>query len=334
MIRFSCPKCQTVLQAAEQAGAVVACPRCQAQVRVPSPKVVSPPAVPASRPDSAAAPTPWYYARGGERHGPFTTAQLKQLAQTGELQPTDSVWKEGMPTWRPASDVKGLFSATQPKAKNGPPPLPTLAENGSASSEGLAESAGHSQAAPADRALKSGGLLGSPMKLALIGAAVAVPLLVVAAVGVFLAVRSGSATGTKADSQRASTSEARPKDKDREKGPAGGYAARAFKATGKQPPKDFKPSPPSSTDDFLDALEILGLRPGNKFDSKPYAWIPIRGRGVTEALWVEVFGQPRRLSDGYDTLGKSRIAYQRLEARTERRPRHDARQHRHPRRHD
>src|SRR5690242_15996402 len=127
MTRFSCPKCQTVLQAAEQAGAVVACPRCQTQVRVPSPQVASQPAVPASPPAPAAAPASWYYSRAGERHGPFTTAQLKQLAQTGELQPTDSVWKEGMPNWKQASEVKGLFSTTQaaqPKARKGPPPLP------------------------------------------------------------------------------------------------------------------------------------------------------------------------------------------------------------------
>lgn len=44
MIRFTCPNCKTILQAApQQAGAIIACPKCQRQMKVPSPQVIPPP---------------------------------------------------------------------------------------------------------------------------------------------------------------------------------------------------------------------------------------------------------------------------------------------------
>ena len=57
MIRFSCPTCKNLLQAApEQAGATVACPKCKTQMKVP----VSPPKVPSAqnRPLSTSSPAP------------------------------------------------------------------------------------------------------------------------------------------------------------------------------------------------------------------------------------------------------------------------------------
>jgi hypothetical protein len=58
----------------------------------------------------------WYYARNNQKHGPLTGQQLKRAAVTGQLQPTDMVWKEGMPKWVPASGVKGLFQPAQTAA--------------------------------------------------------------------------------------------------------------------------------------------------------------------------------------------------------------------------
>ena len=51
----------------------------------------------------------WYYGRNGQQQGPVTSNQLKQLAQSGQLLPTDLVWKDGMSEWAKASKVKGLF---------------------------------------------------------------------------------------------------------------------------------------------------------------------------------------------------------------------------------
>src|SRR5437660_24082 len=51
----------------------------------------------------------WHYMSGGQQRGPVQAAQLKVMATSGQLQPTDMVWKEGLPQWIPASSVKGLF---------------------------------------------------------------------------------------------------------------------------------------------------------------------------------------------------------------------------------
>ncbi len=61
----------------------------------------------------------WYYAKGEERQGPVTSAELKTLAESGTLTPDDLIWKEGMEDWRPASELKGLFPAASAAAPPG-----------------------------------------------------------------------------------------------------------------------------------------------------------------------------------------------------------------------
>ena len=51
----------------------------------------------------------WKCRIDGQEHGPLNTEQLRQLAQTGKLEPTDLIWREGLPNWVPASKAKGLF---------------------------------------------------------------------------------------------------------------------------------------------------------------------------------------------------------------------------------
>ena len=74
----------------------------------------------------------WYYSEHGQRRGPVSAGELKQLACTGKLKPTDLVWKQGLASWRAASEVAGLFP---PSISDEPPPLPldgsppTLAES-------------------------------------------------------------------------------------------------------------------------------------------------------------------------------------------------------------
>jgi hypothetical protein len=64
----------------------------------------------------------WYYARAGKLAGPASPEELSNLADSGQLSPTDLVWKEGMQTWVPADGIKGLFTATL--ATPVPPVLP------------------------------------------------------------------------------------------------------------------------------------------------------------------------------------------------------------------
>ena len=58
----------------------------------------------------------WYYGHNGERHGPVSLDALKQLAASGQLLPTDLVWKAEMPSWASANTVCDFPDA--------PPPFP------------------------------------------------------------------------------------------------------------------------------------------------------------------------------------------------------------------
>lgn len=74
----------------------------------------------------------WHYSKNGQKHGPVSASDLKNLAKSGDLLPTDLIWKEGMAKWKPASNVKGLFSATpvstaeSPKTSPASPQIGTL----------------------------------------------------------------------------------------------------------------------------------------------------------------------------------------------------------------
>jgi hypothetical protein len=46
-----------------------------------------------------------------------TDDQLRAVAESGELQPDDLVWCEGLPEWVPASRVEGLFPNPTPPPK-------------------------------------------------------------------------------------------------------------------------------------------------------------------------------------------------------------------------
>lgn len=61
----------------------------------------------------------WYYLIDGEQIGPVPAADLKELADSGVLQPSDLVWKDGMPDWKPAAQVPGLLSAQPPPVRPG-----------------------------------------------------------------------------------------------------------------------------------------------------------------------------------------------------------------------
>lgn len=67
----------------------------------------------------------WHYTQNGQKAGPITSAQLQALAKSGQIKPTDMVWKEGMAAWTPASKIKGLFPETAVSAKPTPPPVPS-----------------------------------------------------------------------------------------------------------------------------------------------------------------------------------------------------------------
>jgi hypothetical protein len=67
----------------------------------------------------------WYYAGEGGQQGPFSAVQLKECALLGRIQPTDTIWKEGMARGVLAAKVKNLFPAEGAKALVGRPNEPT-----------------------------------------------------------------------------------------------------------------------------------------------------------------------------------------------------------------
>ncbi len=58
----------------------------------------------------------WYFAKHGKQEGPVDLASLQGKLQSGEIAPTDLVWKEGMAEWTPAGEVPEL--ATAPAASS------------------------------------------------------------------------------------------------------------------------------------------------------------------------------------------------------------------------
>jgi GYF domain 2/TIR domain len=66
----------------------------------------------------------WYFRTAdGKEKGPFSVSDLKKLAAADVLQPTDQVWTEGMPEWRRASQVTGLFHPSPPPASQTVPTI-------------------------------------------------------------------------------------------------------------------------------------------------------------------------------------------------------------------
>ncbi len=78
----------------------------------------------------------WYYATDGQQHGPVTLREMQELLRNGTIDPGKHlVWKQGMPDWKPVSEVvelsqyhpedslRGLIQAsgTSPAAPSGAP---------------------------------------------------------------------------------------------------------------------------------------------------------------------------------------------------------------------
>lgn len=97
----------------------------------------------------------WFYSRNDEKHGPISSVELRQLARSGVLLPTDLIWKEGMPTWVKASSAKDLFGSTPQ------PPQPQEESTHNGPTVGI----GHVVAARARSAARLAGLAAEKTKI-------------------------------------------------------------------------------------------------------------------------------------------------------------------------
>jgi hypothetical protein len=62
-----------------------------------------------------ASPAQWYLARDGQQFGPLSEAELAKFIDLGHLQPTDLLWRDGFPDWRPAAAVFPNRKAGEPQ---------------------------------------------------------------------------------------------------------------------------------------------------------------------------------------------------------------------------
>jgi len=53
----------------------------------------------------------WFYAWDGRKLGPFSAQELRALADKGQIQPMDTIWKEGVEAGVFAHQVKNLFAS-------------------------------------------------------------------------------------------------------------------------------------------------------------------------------------------------------------------------------
>ncbi len=101
----------------------------------------------------------WYYSKAGQEIGPIPGGRLKKLATAGELSPSDFIWRDGLPEWVPASQVKGLFDPPNPTGVALAPAEPAASQASAAAREGAASGVAPPQeaaawAAPAAPALQ------------------------------------------------------------------------------------------------------------------------------------------------------------------------------------
>jgi hypothetical protein len=62
----------------------------------------------------------WYYSKNSTQLGPVSQDELRAKLASGEVSPADLVWRDGLPDWKPASEMAEL--ALGP-ATGGPPAL-------------------------------------------------------------------------------------------------------------------------------------------------------------------------------------------------------------------
>lgn len=67
----------------------------------------------------------WYYATEGQRHGPLTADEFARLVEAGTITGSTLVWQEGMPAWRPWSELAP--PAASPAGEGAPPEPPPAA---------------------------------------------------------------------------------------------------------------------------------------------------------------------------------------------------------------
>src|SRR2546421_675630 len=88
----------------------------------------------------------WYYGVGDSRQGPYSTGQLRALAEEGRVQPLDTIWREGVEQGVPAHQVKDLLPEIAAPSEGSGESAPTAPDG--AVPPDAAEGSGDTEAAP------------------------------------------------------------------------------------------------------------------------------------------------------------------------------------------
>jgi GYF domain 2 len=59
----------------------------------------------------------WYYRKNGTQYDPVASRELKAMAASGKLSPSDSISREDLSGWRTAGSLKGLLTPVAAPAK-------------------------------------------------------------------------------------------------------------------------------------------------------------------------------------------------------------------------
>ncbi|MDP0501024.1 MAG: DUF4328 domain-containing protein [Verrucomicrobiota bacterium JB022] len=68
-----------------------------------------------------------YLSRERGQEGPYPEEEVRRLHEAGELPPRTLYWKQGMPDWRPLSELLGETATDEALARLQPPPMPPTA---------------------------------------------------------------------------------------------------------------------------------------------------------------------------------------------------------------
>lgn len=63
--------------------------------------------------------TEWYYSKDEQRFGPVSVKELRELTSSGDIEPSDLVWKEGMSDWIPVRNIEALHGQSSGGKKTG-----------------------------------------------------------------------------------------------------------------------------------------------------------------------------------------------------------------------
>ena len=72
----------------------------------------------------------WFYAKDGKQEGPVDLATLQAKLQSGDLRPTDLVWKEGMAEWTAVEKVPEVSTPVPPEVPSSAAVTPAGSEPG------------------------------------------------------------------------------------------------------------------------------------------------------------------------------------------------------------